>query len=149
MGHDVLCGPPGWSLREALAGRLAWACPRCVKQGRAIEGHPARQTFLDWLPYFAYFDERRRCDDCGATYVFGAAEQQYWYETLRFWVQSRPKQCLPCRRFRRNRRAAHAATASAAASVSSPPGMVGTPRPLSPQAVRLPRPAGDGSVSGR
>jgi hypothetical protein len=47
--------------------------------------------------------------DCGQRFVFAAAEQRFWYETLQFWVQSRPKRCIPCRRARRARRRSSAA----------------------------------------
>jgi hypothetical protein len=73
--------PPGWSVEAA-----------------------ALQTWCDFTPYFAFIDARLTCRDCGRSFVFSAAEQRYWYETLKSWVQSRPKQCLACRRVRRARR---------------------------------------------
>ena len=95
--------PPGWSVEEARAGQCQWACAPCIKAGRALEGHPALQTWCDYSPYFAFFDTELRCTDCGQSFVFAASEQRFWYETLKFWVQSRPKQCVPCRRARRAR----------------------------------------------
>jgi hypothetical protein len=68
-----------------------------------MEGHPALQTWCDFMPYFAFIDAERMCEDCGQRFLFAATEQRYWYETLKFWVQSRPKHCLPCRRARRTR----------------------------------------------
>ena len=65
-------------------------------------GH-SRKT-VNGYPYFAFIDAKLACDDCGQSFVFAAAEQRHWYETLKFWVQFRPKQCLPCRRIRRARR---------------------------------------------
>lgn len=94
---------PGWSVEEARAGELQWACNHCIRAGRALEGHPAVQTWCDYNPYFAFIDAELRCEDCGQQFIFTATEQQYWYETLKFWVQSRPKQCLQCRRARRAR----------------------------------------------
>ncbi|WP_420841919.1 zinc-ribbon domain containing protein [Fimbriiglobus ruber] len=44
------------------------------------------------------------CEDCKQPFVFTASEQQFWYETLKFWVQSHPKQCISCRRVRRAKR---------------------------------------------
>lgn len=98
--------PPGWSVEEARVGQCQWACVRCFDAGRALEGHPARQTWCDHSPYFAYIDAELRCEDCGERFVFVAAEQRFWYETLKFWVQSRPKQCIPCRAARRAKRRA-------------------------------------------
>ena len=96
--------PPGWSVEAARAGQLQWACSHCIDAGLALEGHPALQTWCDYNPYFAFIDAKLACEDCGQSFVFPAAEQRHWYETLKFWVQSRPKQCLPCRRIRRARR---------------------------------------------
>lgn len=93
----------GWSLEAAASGRLQWACHRCLKDGQAIRGCPAVQTFSDYEPYFAYFDVELRCEDCEQKFVFTGREQQFWYEQLKFWVQSRPKQCVSCRRARRQR----------------------------------------------
>ncbi|WP_337176979.1 zinc-ribbon domain containing protein [Paludisphaera sp.] len=96
--------PPGWSVEAAREGRLQWACSRCIRAGLALEGRPALQTWCDFEPYFAFIDAKMTCRDCGRSFVFSAAEQRHWYETLKFWVQSRPKQCLACRRVRRARR---------------------------------------------
>jgi hypothetical protein len=95
---------PGWSVEAARDGELQWACSHCLRAGRALEGHPALQTWCDYNPYFAFMDAELRCEDCGRSFVFAATEQRYWYETLEFWVQSRPKQCIECRRARRARR---------------------------------------------
>lgn len=92
---------PGWSVEEVREGRLQWACAMCFRAGRAIEGHPARQTWCDHNPYFAFVDVTLHCEDCDTDFVFAAKEQQFWYETLKFYVQSRPKQCAACRKARR------------------------------------------------
>ncbi len=113
--------PPGWSVDQARAGKLQWACVRCFEAGRALEGHPALQTWCDNLPYFAFIDVQLRCKDCGSQFVFGAKEQQFWYETLKFWVQSRPKQCIQCRRARRTR--SRAAREDQTRRSPNPPGM--------------------------
>ena len=96
--------PPGWSVAAARAGVLEWACDHCLRAGRALEGHPAVQTWCDYHPYFAFIDTELRCGDCGQRFVFAAAEQRFLYETLKFWVQSRPKQCAACRRASRAKR---------------------------------------------
>lgn len=93
----------GWSIEKATAGKLQWACHSCLKKAKAIAAEPWVQRFCDHCPYFAYFDVKLRCENCQSAFVFSAKEQQYWYETLKFWVQSRPKQCLDCRRVRRTK----------------------------------------------
>ena len=97
-------GKPGWAIAEAKKGTLQWACRQCIKQQRAIMANPDHQLFLDYPPYLAYFDEKIICEDCDTSFFFSAKEQQFWYEKLQFWVQSRPNQCPTCRHVRRERR---------------------------------------------
>jgi hypothetical protein len=47
---------------------------------------------------YAYFDQNRRCSLCDKDFVFSSSEQQYWYETLRFYPASEPNECADCRR---------------------------------------------------
>ena len=94
---------PGWTVRAARDERLQWACQRCLQSGRALSASPRLQTFLDYPPYLAYYDLEHRCSDCSNSFIFGRFEQRYWYETLKFWVQSVPKQCPACRRRRRRK----------------------------------------------
>lgn len=101
--EPLVWSQPGWPLRCAKNRKLKWACLKCIGSGRALEAKPWLQTFLDFLPRFAYFDVRKRCDDCKQHFVFSASEQYRWYEQYKFWVQSEPKQCLSCRRLRRQR----------------------------------------------
>jgi Probable zinc-ribbon domain len=93
--------PPEWLVSAARSGRLQWACRHCIKAGRALAGNPAVQTWRYHDPYLAFFDVELRCEDCKEQFLFTASEQRFWYETLKFWVQSRPKQCIPCRQARR------------------------------------------------
>ncbi len=97
-------GKPGWILNEAKKGTLQWACSHCLKKQKAIRAYPEAQKYLDHPPYLAYFATEIACEDCKETFVFSAQEQQYWYEELCFWVQSRPKHCKTCRQIRRERR---------------------------------------------
>lgn len=77
---------------------IQWACNFCLANEAAIQGNLHEQTFCDFPPYLAYFDVELHCEDCENNFIFFAAEQKFWYETLKFWVQSRPKQCVDCRR---------------------------------------------------
>jgi len=95
-----------WAVRFAKARSIRWACNDCLQSGAAIEGRPEKQTFVDFEPYLAYIDRLFTCEDCHCSFVFSAQEQQYWYEELKFWVQSHPKQCPECRRKRRAKRQA-------------------------------------------
>ena len=49
-------------------------------------------------PRHWYLDAEFRCGRCGEAFVFTAEEQGFWYEQLRFFVDSVPKQCRACRR---------------------------------------------------
>ncbi len=68
---------------------------------KALLAKPWLQTYGLGPPYFAYNDRKYICEDCGQAFIFWAKEQQYWYETLKFIIDSRPKQCPACRRKRR------------------------------------------------
>ena len=96
----------GWSLRAAMR-ELQWACPTCLKRSIALPRKPWLQTWCDHTPYFAFFDVELNCNDCKNRFVFSASEQQFWYEQLQFWVQSRPKQCKNCRKVRRQTKQAN------------------------------------------
>lgn len=91
----------GWSIQKAKSKELQWACYLCLKSGLALAAQTWMQKFCDYCPHFAYFDVSLHCEDCQKTFIFSAKEQQYWYEVLKFWVQSRPKHCVECRRTRR------------------------------------------------
>ena len=85
-------------------GRYQWACDDCLTSGKALIATPERQLYLDSPPYLAYFDLRKVCKKCNEEYTFKEEEQIYWYEDLRFWVQSTPKHCNRCRREVRERK---------------------------------------------
>ena len=78
-------------------GTFQWACDDCIHSGIAINGDPGAQLYCDFDPYLAYFDILKGCEKCHEDYVFRKEEQKFWYETLKFWVQSKPKHCPKCR----------------------------------------------------
>jgi len=45
-----------------------------------------------------YFDLKRICRDCRKPFIFFAEEQKYWYEVLRFGLDSDCVRCVPCRK---------------------------------------------------
>lgn len=49
-------------------------------------------------PRYWYVKSWIRCSKCGVEFTFEIAEQRYWYEELKFWVDSFPDGCLSCRR---------------------------------------------------
>jgi hypothetical protein len=54
------------------------------------------------VPQPYYLDIERICLQCQATFVFGAQEQKFWYETLRFHLNSTAVRCTACRRQKRS-----------------------------------------------
>lgn len=87
---------------ELLQDEYQWACDLCLDNGKAIIADPAQQTFCDHEPYLAYFDQAKACPTCQQAYTFTKEEQQFWYEELKFWVQSKPTQCAKCRKASRH-----------------------------------------------
>ena len=75
---------PSWAVSLAKTKRLAWGCEECLASGRALPADPTKQVYCCDVPYFAYRNMSVRCRDCGDDFVFGAAEQLFWYEELRF-----------------------------------------------------------------
>ncbi|MCX4247834.1 zinc-ribbon domain containing protein [Paraliomyxa miuraensis] len=81
----------------------------------AVRGDARRQplrTVFDTPRYF-YVDEERTCIQCREEFSFGAREQKYWYETLRFPFESVAIRCPACRRQTRSDKALHHAVAEA------------------------------------
>ena len=39
-----------------------------------------------------------RCASCEIEFKWPAEEQQFWFEELKFWIDSRPKNCIECRK---------------------------------------------------
>ena len=54
-------------------------------------------------PRHWYVDAQFVCAACGSAFVFKASEQRFWYEELRFWIDSLPKCCPKCRQSQRAR----------------------------------------------
>lgn len=86
----------------------------------AIRGDIARQTFCCDVPHYWYEDSDRTCVQCGTPFVFTAAEQKYWYETLQFNIASTAIRCRACRALRRSQRAIRSRW-EAAAALPDPP----------------------------
>jgi hypothetical protein len=84
--------------RQFLAHNRNWACDACLSSKKALTGNPEAQVYCDFDPFLVYVDEERLCEKCGKNYFFTKGEQKYWYESLKFWVQSKPKHCSACRK---------------------------------------------------
>ena len=90
-----------YSINTFNSENFQWACDSCLVLKKAIVANPTKQTYCDYKPYLAYFDKEIECQSCGVQFTFKKEEQLFWYEKLGFWVQSRPKNCIECRRIKR------------------------------------------------
>jgi hypothetical protein len=118
-------------IRETLTGRdgsihEGWRYdptfrPKAPRGG--VAGDVGRQVFCaaHHVPKYFYVDEPRKCIQCGRMFVFRAAEQKYWYETLKFNFSSLPVRCPTCRRLRRSEHALREQIAAAKADVRQRP----------------------------
>jgi hypothetical protein len=70
----------------------------------AIRGDVSKQEFCSacHVPKYFYLDETRTCVQCGEKFIFGAKEQKYWYEHLKFNFHSVAIRCKRCRKSRRS-----------------------------------------------
>lgn len=50
------------------------------------------------FPRSLYVDIEKQCRQCGRWFIFYAREQQYWYESLGFYVDADCVKCPDCRR---------------------------------------------------
>tara|TARA_A100001391_G_scaffold185888_1_gene154715 strand:- start:1000 stop:1533 length:534 start_codon:yes stop_codon:yes gene_type:complete len=77
-----------------------WASPEDRIPETAIEARPSQQIKAT-IPVTHYVDLKRRCRDCSRPFIFFAEEQQYWYETLHFYVGADCVRCTECRKEQR------------------------------------------------
>jgi Probable zinc-ribbon domain len=105
---------PGWmnffyggdaelAFKRTTSGKN-WACDDCLSNQKALIADPMKQEFLDWPPYYAYFDKINQCKTCKKEFCFSKHEQIFWYEELKFWVQSEAVNCKECRIAKRERK---------------------------------------------
>jgi hypothetical protein len=72
-----------------------------IDYSTAIRAAIAAQDY-SVCPRHWYIDARFRCGGCDAEFVWSAEEQRAWFETYRFYVDSRPTICRDCRAKHRN-----------------------------------------------
>jgi len=70
--------------------------PKCRVPDTAIAADPARQT-ASYYKVSHYYDVKRQCRDCKRMFIFFAEEQRYWYEELKFPLDSDCVRCVECR----------------------------------------------------
>ena len=77
---------------------IHWHSPKeCRIPNSAIPADTTRQVSRT-VPVTHYYDVKRNCRDCRRFFIFFAAEQKYWYETLGFGLESDCVRCVECRK---------------------------------------------------
>lgn len=106
-GHgELLIYPVTWTNAEGRSWPgFAFDTSRVVVPAGALRGDPALQVFCCGGPKLWYEDQERTCVQCRTSFVFSAAEQRFWYETLRFHESSTAVRCVSCRKKRRTQHA--------------------------------------------
>jgi hypothetical protein len=114
----------------------------------AVRGNVRLQQFCAMChsPRYYYVDIPRTCEECKAPFTFAAAEQKYWYETLKFHFDSTATRCPACRRKRRSGRALHSRLSDAKRRVGRESSDHAAWLALSEAIVELFRAKGEGSL---
>jgi hypothetical protein len=68
-----------------------------IEYATAVRADITKQDF-SVCPRHWYVDAAFRCPRCKRTFVFSADEQRFWYEELRFYVDSLATHCKECRK---------------------------------------------------
>ena len=76
---------------------FSWACDFCLKSKKAIKANPSLQNY-SWNPNYAYYDTEKICRTCNDKFTFSKEEKKYWYEGLKFRLDSEPVNCFNCRK---------------------------------------------------
>lgn len=63
----------------------------------AIRAVSSKQNFTV-CPRHWYVDTTVSCSRCAESSVLTAQGQKFWYEELKFWINSLPKECASCRK---------------------------------------------------
>lgn len=73
-----------------------WACDECFQTKKAIKSIPVVIETSGYPP-LAYFDSPKECNTCKTDFIFSKEEQKFWYENLKFTIDSTAKNCVACR----------------------------------------------------
>lgn len=74
-----------------------WACDKCLESKKAITAN-YKVHFNGGESNLAYFDTKLNCNTCQKKFIFAKEEKKYWYENLKFHIDSSPVNCADCRK---------------------------------------------------
>jgi hypothetical protein len=63
----------------------------------AIPAEQGKQNYAEYSRKL-YVDIEETCKSCKREFIFFALEQKYWFEELKFWVDSHCVKCVNCRK---------------------------------------------------
>jgi len=92
--------------RQYTSSEKRLPCDNCLSKGVALAANVLEQKFMDWPPFFAYYDEVRVCAICDSKFTFTKEEKIYWFENLKFWVTDDSVSCHSCRNIKKQRKEA-------------------------------------------
>lgn len=98
-------------------------------------------------PKYFYVNEYKTCIQCGKDFVFGAQEQKYWYETLKFYITATAGRCRDCRRRRRTDQALRLELAAVKAGLKCAPDEPAALLAVAEALVRYHRRFGEGKLA--
>jgi len=79
-----------------MPAHLFWRA-KSLDYESAVPADIAEQSY-SVCPRFWYIDARIQCIDCDEDFLFSKEEQKFWYENLKFWIDSFPKRCKRCQK---------------------------------------------------
>ena len=79
-----------------MPSHLFWGTPH-LDYSTAVRADVTQQNYCV-CPRHWYIDAAFECSRCGQSFLFKADEQKFWYEELKFWIDSKPRECAKCRK---------------------------------------------------
>lgn len=94
-GNVPLASDEEHSLEEITNAHWRYSSLQFFPQ-TAIKADTSLQNFR-MCPRRIYVDIEETCTVCSRLFIFFAREQQYWFEHLKFYVDSHCRECFECR----------------------------------------------------
>jgi len=115
----------------------------------AVRGSVRSQSFcrMCHVPRYFYVDRPGTCVQCDGAFVFRAAEQKHWYESLKFHFDSVAVRCVDCRRKRRSERSLQQELSDAKARAAKEPGSAAAQLAVAEALVRYHQRTGQGRLA--
>lgn len=95
------------TLRKDIFGYLKdayydFACDVCLESDLAFLANIKEQNNSHYNTIYAYYNSEYNCRTCNTDFIFYGKEKRFWYEVLKFRVDSKPMHCVSCRKENRS-----------------------------------------------